>query len=154
MSVRPLPRRPRAEARPGPGQRTPAGRWGPGGRAAAFPILESVEFKGGSSNALLSEIETPDERERHLATTLVYGVLRQRLALDRLIKASSRRPLNEIDPAILIAARLALYQVLFLTRVPRAAAVNEAVALVRAHRGRGAAAFANAVLRSACRSLD
>ncbi|PYT11996.1 MAG: hypothetical protein DMF51_14160 [Acidobacteria bacterium] len=152
--MRPLPRRPRAETRPGPGRHTPVERRRPDGRAAAFSVLEAVELKGGSSNALLSEIETQDERERHLATTLVYGVLRQRLVLDRLIERSSRRPLDEIDAAVLIAARLGLYQVLFLTRVPRAAAVNEAVALVRAHRGRGAAPFANAVLRSACRSLD
>ncbi len=152
--MRSLPRRPRAETRPGPGRHTPVERGWPDGRAAAFSVLEAVELKGGSSNALLSEIETPDERERHLATTLVYGVLRQRRVLDRLIERSSRRPLHEIDPAVLIATRLGLYQVLFLTRVPRAAAVNEAVALVRAHRGRGAAAFANAVLRSACRSLD
>jgi len=129
-------------------------REGPSGRAAAQSVLEAVEFRGGSSNALLSEIETRDERERHLATTLVYGVLRQRRALDRLIETSSRRPLREIDPVVLIAARLAVFQVLFLSRVPRAAAVNDAVARVRAQRGRGAAAFANAVLRSVCRFLD
>jgi 16S rRNA (cytosine967-C5)-methyltransferase len=95
-----------------------------------------------------------DERERHLATTLVYGVLRQRRALDRLIEKASERPLQDIDPPVLIGVRLALYQILFLTRVPRSAAVDEAVSLVRARRGRGAASFANAVLRAACRLLD
>ncbi|HYS78921.1 MAG TPA: transcription antitermination factor NusB, partial [Candidatus Dormibacteraeota bacterium] len=79
------------------------GRRRPGGRAAAFAVLEAVELKGGSSNALLSEIDAPDERERHLATTLVYGVLRQRRALDRLIERSSRRPLHDLDTAVLIA---------------------------------------------------
>ena len=95
-----------------------------------------------------------DERERHLATTLVYGVLRQRRALDRLIEKSSQRPLGEIEPPVLIGTRVALYQILFLTRVPRAAAVDEAVSLVRARRGRGAASFTNAVLRAACRLID
>ena len=124
------------------------------GRAAAFAVLEGVEFRGGSSNALLAEIDLSDERERHLATSLVYGVLRQRRALDRLVEKTSTRPLPEIDPHTLIALRLALFQILFLTRVPRAAAVDESVSLVRARRGRGAAAFANGVLRSACRLLD
>jgi 16S rRNA (cytosine967-C5)-methyltransferase len=136
--VRPLPRRPPADS----------------GRAAAFAVLEGVEFHGGSSNTLLAEIDVRDERERHLATSVVYGVLRQRRTLDRLIEKTSSRPLAEIDPATLIALRLALFQILFLTRVPRSAAVNEAVSLVRARRGRGAAAFANGVLRSACRLLD
>ncbi len=113
-----------------------------------------MEFRGGSSNTLLTEIEVRDERERHLATSLVYGVLRQRRALDRLIEKVSDRPLSGIDPRTLVALRLALFQVLFLTRVPRAAAVDEAVSLVRARRGRGAAAFTNGVLRAACRILD
>lgn len=146
MSVRPLPRPRRAESARGPGGQT--------GRAAATAILEKVELGGGSSNTLLAEMTGRDERERHLATTLVYGVLRQRRALDRLIEKSSQRPLQEIDAPVLIGARLALYQILFLTRVPRAAAVDEAVALVRARRGRGAAAFTNAVLRAACRLID
>src|SRR2546426_12206533 len=62
MWVRPLPRRPLADS----------------ARAAAFAVLEAVESRGGSSNTLLAEIDLPDDRERHLATSLVYGVLRQR----------------------------------------------------------------------------
>jgi 16S rRNA (cytosine967-C5)-methyltransferase len=95
-----------------------------------------------------------DERDRNLATTLVYGVLRRRTTLDRLIESTSKRPLTEIDLPTLLVLRIALFQILFLTRVPRAAAVDEAVSLLRARRGRGAAAFANGVLRSACRLLE
>ena len=123
-------------------------------RGAALGVLEGVEGRGGSSNLLLAEIHVPDERERHLATTLVYGVLRRRRTLDRLIETTSARPLSEIDLPTLLALRMALFQILFLTRVPRAAAVNEAVSLLRARRGRGAAAFANGVLRAACRLLE
>jgi len=93
-------------------------------RAAAFAVLEAVESRGGSSNTLLAEIDLPDDRERHLATSLVYGVLRQRRALDRLVEKTSNRPLSEVDTPTLIALRLALFQILFLTRVPRAAAVD------------------------------
>jgi 16S rRNA (cytosine967-C5)-methyltransferase len=138
VSVKPSHRRPRPEL----------------ARAAALDVLEGVESRGGSSNVLLAEIHVRDERERHLATTLVYGVLRRRRTLDRLIETTSARPLSEIDLPTLLALRLALFQILFLTRVPRAAAVNEAVSLLRARRGRGAAAFANGVLRAACRLLE
>ena len=131
--------------------RRPAGR---SGRSAACAILERVEVGGGSSNLLLAEMSGGEERERNLATTLVYGVLRRRRALDLLIEKASQRPLVDIDPPVLIGARVALFQILFLTRVPRAAAVDEAVSLARAKRGRGAAAFTNAVLRTACRLID
>jgi len=123
-------------------------------RAAALDVLLGIESRGGSSNLLLAEMRVEDERERHLATTIVYGVLRRRRTLDRLIETTSARPLAAIDLPTLLVLRLALFQILFLTRVPRPAAVDEAVSLVRARRGRGAAAFANGVLRSACRLLD
>lgn len=95
-----------------------------------------------------------DERDRALATELVYGVLRRRRPLDRLIAQVSSRSLEGIDLPLRILLRVALYQILFLTRVPRSAAVDESVALARAHRDQAAAAFVNGVLRGACRFLD
>ena len=124
------------------------------GRAVALSVLEGVELAGGSSNVLLAQMDLPEDRERHLATTLVYGVLRRRSTLDRLIEKTSSRPLSEIDPRTLIVLRMALFQILFLTRVPRAASVSEAVSLLRARHGRGAASFANGVLRASCRLLE
>ncbi len=128
---------------------------GPSGRAAALDILTRLEAGEGHSNVLLAEMAPGmDERESGLATTLVYGVLRRRMNLDRLIERVSDRPVSEIDATLLTALRLALYQALFLSRVPSAAAVNESVRLVRTRRGRGAASFVNAVLRASCRILD
>ena len=125
-----------------------------GGRSAAAVILERVEAGRGHSNALLAALPARmDERERALATELVYGVLRRRRALDAAIEGASSRSLGSIAPAVLTVLRLAVYQILFLTRVPRAAAVNEAVKGVRTRSGRAAAAFANAVLRGVCRAL-
>ena len=125
----------------------------PGARRAACRILELVEAERGHSNALLSDLpDSMEQRERALATELVYGVLRRRSALDRAIAEASSRPLHEIDLAVLIALRLAVYQILHLNRVPERAAVNEAVAMVRARSGAGAAGFANALLRSICRA--
>src|SRR5262249_7917895 len=86
----------------------------------------------------LAEMRLPDERERHLATTLVYGVLRRRRTLDRLIEKTAARPLAAIDLPTLLVLRLALFQILFLTRVPRAAAVDEAVSLLRVRHRRPA----------------
>ncbi len=93
-------------------------------------------------------------RDRALATTLVNGVLRRRSDLDRLIARVSSRPPADIDPPVLEALRLALYQILFLDRIPASAAVNGSVAFVRRRCGRSAAAFANGVLRGCCRLID
>ncbi len=95
-----------------------------------------------------------DDRERALATEIVYGVLRRRLNLDRLIGTAATRRTQDIDPVALNALRVGLYQILYLDRIPRPAAVDESVRMVRERLGRGVAAFANGVLRQCCRLLD
>jgi len=75
------------------------------------------------------------------------GVLRWRSLLDRHIAEAAARPLQRLDIEVLTALRLAVYQLMFLDRVPASAAVNESVELVKRSRKRSAIPFANAVLR-------
>jgi 16S rRNA (cytosine967-C5)-methyltransferase len=126
-----------------------------GARDAALAILLKVASGRGHSNALLAALPAGmAERDRALCTELVYGVLRRQADLDEAIGAMSHRPLAGIDASLLTLLRLAAYQILFLTRVPRPAAVDEAVRTARARGGAGAAAFANGVLRGLCRAVE
>src|SRR5208282_5856934 len=85
--------------------------------------------------------------DHSLTTELVMGVLRWRSLLDSQIATSSAQPLSKLDPEILAALRLAVYQLRLLTRIPARAAINESVELVKRARKRSAAPFVNAVLR-------
>src|SRR6202051_2199270 len=118
-------------------------------RAAAFDILLRVERESSYASDLLhssayERLSTPDHA---LATELVMGVLRWRSCLDSEIAIASSQPLSKLDSEILIALRLAVYQFLWLDRVPQRAAVHESVELVKRARKRSAAPFVNAVLR-------
>jgi 16S rRNA (cytosine967-C5)-methyltransferase len=73
------------------------------------------------------------------------GVLRWRSLLDEAILSASSK--KKLDPEVLIALRLALYQFRYLDRVPHRAALHESVELVKRARKRSAAPFVNAVLR-------
>ncbi len=75
------------------------------------------------------------------------GVLRWRSLLDSQIAGSSAQPLSKLDLEVLIALRLAAYQLGWLSRIPARAAINESVELVKRARKRSAAPFVNAVLR-------
>lgn len=95
-----------------------------------------------------------DGRDRAFVVHLVQGVLRWRLRMDWVIEQSLHFPFKEIEPPILNILRLALYQVLFMDRVPESAAVNEAVRQAHAQ-GRGhVARFVNGILRGICRRKD
>jgi len=118
-------------------------------RAAAFDILLRVERESSYASELLHS-RTYDRLatvDHSLATELVMGVLRWRSLLDSQISSSSAQPLAKLDPEILTALRLAVYQLRWLSRIPARAAINESVDLVKRARKRSAASFVNAVLR-------
>ncbi|UJP11024.1 rRNA small subunit methyltransferase B [Microbacterium sp. KUDC0406] len=118
-------------------------------RAVAYGVLRAVTQSDAYANLLLpSSIAEAglDQKDAALATELTYGTLRRRGTYDAIIAAAAGRPASEIDPAVLDALRLGAHQLLS-TRVAGHAAVNESVNLVASEQGRGAAGFANAVLR-------
>ena len=118
-------------------------------RAAAFDILLRVERQDAYATELLhsSRFAKLSPQDHGLTTELVMGVLRWRSLLDTKIASVSSQKLEKLDLEVLIALRLAAYQLMFLERVPDRAVVNESVELVKRARKRSAAPFVNAVLR-------
>jgi len=117
-------------------------------RQLAADVLRRVIQDGAYAAAALSiglSRSSLGEKDRGLATELVYGVLRTQGALTRLIE--ERGKVKESDLVLLSHLLVAAYQIEFLDRVPDRAAVNEAVESIRAARGKRIAGFANAVLR-------
>jgi 16S rRNA (cytosine967-C5)-methyltransferase len=120
-------------------------------RACAYVVLRRVfEEDAWADRVLHAEARRfhLDARERALATQLAYGAVQRRATLDFLIAELTGRPLARLQPAVIAALRLGLFQLCFLDRVPAHAAVGEAVELVKADAPR-AAGLVNAVLRRA-----
>lgn len=67
--------------------------------------------------------------------------------LDHALETLGRRPLRKLDAPVRAALRLGAYQLGYVDGVPRYAAVNESVELVRGARLERAVPFTNAVLR-------
>ncbi|MGH9141736.1 MAG: 16S rRNA (cytosine(967)-C(5))-methyltransferase RsmB [Vicinamibacterales bacterium] len=122
-------------------------------RRAAYDILSAIS--AGTAD-LPTAIATArdglhDDRDRALAADIAAGVQRWRAALDHLIVAFSKRPIDRLDPEIVEILRLGAYQLLHLDRVPAAAVVDDAVDLTRRAGKRSASGFVNAVLRTISR---
>jgi 16S rRNA (cytosine967-C5)-methyltransferase len=121
-------------------------------RRVAYDVLRAVSDADAYANLLLPhEISRAglDAKDAALATELTYGTLRRQGTYDAVIALAADRPIERIDPPVRDALRLGVHQLLS-TRVASHAAVHEAVELVRRD-GRGAAGFANAVLRRVAR---
>jgi len=127
-------------------------------RAICLDILNRVEEADVHPDRLLADsfkryrYFTP--LDRAFLTELTYGVIRWRGRLDWVIRHFSKIPFEKIETGALNILRLGLYQILFLSRTPVSAAVNESVELAKRIRGKGGAGFVNAVLRSTTRQRD
>lgn len=120
------------------------------GREGALKALAAYRRSGAWSDRYLSNLiekEGLDRREAALAAAICYGVLQNRALLDFYLSCYSSVKLSKIEPMVLDILRLSAYQILFLSKVPGSAAVNEGVKLTKKAANPKAAGFVNAVLR-------
>lgn len=116
-------------------------------RQVAFQVLERVENGGYASDLLLTQAARLERRDAGLASELVFGCLRFQSQLDYLIERRAKRPVRGLDTAVRLALRMGIYQLRYLDRIPRHAAVSESVELVKHARKHSAAGLVNAILR-------
>jgi 16S rRNA (cytosine967-C5)-methyltransferase len=117
-------------------------------RAAAYDVLLRV-FEDGAyaDRALRTAAVGLEGRDRALAQRLAFGAVQRARTLDHAVEALARRRVHRLDPPVRAALRLGAYQLGFVDGVPRYAAVNESVELVRRAGLERAVAFTNAGLR-------
>lgn len=116
-------------------------------RAAAWRVLHDVRRGIPFDLALQRALAGLTEADARLAHELAAGVLRQRTALDAALEPQVSGELAQVRDDLLEILRLGAYQLLFLERVPRHAAVDTAVTLGRRIAGARVGGFINAVLR-------
>jgi len=92
-----------------------------------------------------------DGRERAQAQRLAYGTVQRRGTIDAALSRLVDRPLRDLDPPLLGALRLGMYELLFADGTPDHAAVDQAVELVKRAGAAHASGLVNAVLRRATR---
>ncbi|MGC8605030.1 MAG: transcription antitermination factor NusB, partial [Desulfomonilaceae bacterium] len=110
-------------------------------------FVESSIFKNLSDNKISS-------KDRSLTTEIVYGSIRWRDRLDSIIDKLLKYHSNRLHPEIRNILRVAIYQILFLNKIPVHAIVHQAVKQAGARlRGRFSG-LVNAVIRSALRNPD
>lgn len=119
-------------------------------RETALKILYEINEQGAYSNIALDRHLAADglgDTDRAFITEIVYGTVKRKLALDRVIAYYSSVRMDKLSPWILNILRMGAYQLLYMTRVPASAACNESVKLAGRYGHRASAGFVNAVLR-------
>jgi 16S rRNA (cytosine967-C5)-methyltransferase len=129
-------------------------------RRAAYEVLRRVFEHGAWADRAFpaaAERHGLDARERAQAQRLAYGAVQRRGTADHLIERFADRPSAKLDPPVLAALRLGLYELAFSDATPDHAAVDQAVELAKGdgtRRRRAGAGLVNAVLRRAAVAED
>jgi 16S rRNA (cytosine967-C5)-methyltransferase len=103
-------------------------------RGKAMEILCRWEERGVGVEEAMDQPFIPDQRDRQLLHSLIFGVIRWRGYFDWLITRNSSHPLAKMKCLTRQALRVGLAQLLFLERIPAAAAINETVMALKAAR--------------------
>lgn len=121
-------------------------------REIALKALYKIEKENAFSNIALDEelhknYKILSEKDIGLISQIVYGVTTWRLTLDCIIQKHSKIKLKKISPWIINILRMGIYQIIFLDKIPKSAAVDESVNLAKRYGHKTSSGFVNAILR-------
>lgn len=126
-----------------------------GVRGIAVKILNRVERTDAYLDKLLDHEMRNSElngRDKALLYEIVHGVIRWMGRLDWVLNGFYKGQFSKAIPNLKNGLRVALYQILFLDKIPDHAVVNEAVEFVKKLQGQKPADLTNAILRNIIRS--
>ena len=120
-------------------------------RNLALKILYDINEKKGYSNIVLDKYINKNREELSnldigFISELVYGVITWKLTLEYIVQKYSKIKIKKMSEWVKNILMLGAYQIIFLDKVPKSAAVNESVNLCKKYNYKSAN-FVNAILR-------
>lgn len=128
-----------------------------GARGLAIKILSRLDQSDSYLDKLLEhELAHCDLKpvDRALLTELVHGVTRWQAKLDWVLTGFYHGEFVKCIVPVKNAMRIALYQVMFLQRIPPFAAVSESVELIKRLKGHRSGNLVNAILRNILNNIN
>ena len=120
-------------------------------RESALKILYKIDIEKAYSNIILDEYlnkyrQKLNKKDVNLVSELVYGTITWKLTIDTILQKYSKIKLKKMSNWVLNILRIGAYQILFLDKIPKSAAVNESVNLTKKYAFKSSS-FVNAILR-------
>lgn len=111
-------------------------------------ISAGEEYSHVLIRSVLEKYNYLDGKEKAFIKCVAEGCLERRIELDYILDGFSKTPVKKMKPFIRELLRMSVYQILYMSRVPDSAAINEAVKLAKKRGFTGLSGFVNGVLRN------
>ncbi len=125
-------------------------------RMATWDVLKTVAAGAYADVALERVLKNYQLTvvNRKLVMELSYGAIKQRYLLDCWIDYFGKVPIRKQPPNLRWLLHIGLYQILYMDRIPPAAAINTTVELAKEKKIAGLAPVVNGLLRTALRAKN
>jgi 16S rRNA (cytosine967-C5)-methyltransferase len=124
-------------------------------REVIIDLLMKVEKEETYLQLALKEVlqnkeilQSDEGKDKAFITEIAVGTMKYQMRIDYIINQFSKVPTHKMKPFIKTSLRIAVYQMLFMEKIPTSAAINEGVKLVHKRKMSNLAGFVNGVLRS------
>ncbi len=120
-------------------------------RKTALEILYEIDTNNAYSNIILNAYlnknkEKLNNNDINLISEIIYGTITWKLTIDVIIEKYSKIKIKKMSPWVKNLLRMGTYQIIFLDKIPKSAAVNETVELSKKYAHKSSS-FINAILR-------
>ena len=127
-------------------------------REIVLDTLLEIERNKVFSNQLLKSVldkyDYLDVQDKRFIKRLTEGCVERRIELDYYLNQYSSVPVNKMKPLIRCLMRMGVYQIVYMDKIPDAAACNEAVKLADKRKFVNLKGFVNGVLRKISRNKE
>ena len=122
-------------------------------RNLAVEVLNRFDPKRNYAGPILNKL-LHQTNEKHRATDLVFGTIRNRSAIDMVITKLAECPVQRVPAKLLNIIRIGAYELIYCPATAEYSIVNEAVENAGAIAGKKQTGFVNAVLRQITRHIQ
>lgn len=127
-------------------------------REIVLDTLLEIEKNKVFSNQLLKSVldkyDYLDIQDKRFIKRLTEGCIERKIELDYYLNQYSTIPVNKMKPLIRCLMRMGVYQIVYMDKIPDAAACNEAVKLAIKRKFVNLKGFVNGVLRKISRNKE
>ncbi len=127
-------------------------------REIVLDTLLEIERNKVFSNQLLKSVldkyDYLDVQDKRFIKRLTEGCIERKIELDYYLNQYSSVPVNKMKPLIRCLMRMGVYQIVYMDKIPDAAACNEAVKLADKRKFGNLKGFVNGVLRKISRNKE
>lgn len=126
-------------------------------RELSVKILKDIDHGKHKADVILTrhlDSSTLNTVDKALVMQLTYGVVRQKMTLDFVIQTFYKHDFGKMDTDIKNILRIGIYQMMYLTRIPKWAAVNESVEIAKTVKNQFLGNLVNGILRNVGNNLD